>query len=144
MAAAKIWIPCWIIIKQQWTIEEISIFSKSSHKWRAGLSGHNFEWVPSCQVWLNLVQWFQRRRFKCERWWRMMESKWWQKLRVTLVQLATPTVCGHIWSWFTAAPPLKTWICARQVDVFILNLYSNCLLMISRYVLISRPCNYQW
>jgi hypothetical protein len=29
----------WFIIKQQWTIEEISIFSNSSHlEWRAGLS----------------------------------------------------------------------------------------------------------
>ena len=29
----------WLIIKQQWTIEEISIFSNSSHlEWRAGLS----------------------------------------------------------------------------------------------------------
>ena len=29
----------WLILKQQWTIEEISIFSNSSHlEWRAGLS----------------------------------------------------------------------------------------------------------
>ena len=29
----------WFILKQQWTIQEISIFSNSSHlKWRAGLS----------------------------------------------------------------------------------------------------------
>ena len=29
----------WFILKQQWTIEEISIFSNSSHlKWRTGLS----------------------------------------------------------------------------------------------------------
>jgi hypothetical protein len=29
----------WFILKQQWTIEEISIFSKSSHlEWRARLS----------------------------------------------------------------------------------------------------------
>jgi hypothetical protein len=29
----------WFILKQQWTIEEISIFSNSSHlEWRAGLS----------------------------------------------------------------------------------------------------------
>jgi hypothetical protein len=29
----------WLILKQQWTIEEISIFSKSSHlQWRVGLS----------------------------------------------------------------------------------------------------------
>jgi hypothetical protein len=59
------------IIKQQWTIEEISIFSNSSHlEWRAGLSRHNFERdpvkEPPCQAWFNLVQGFQRRRFKCE------------------------------------------------------------------------------
>jgi hypothetical protein len=29
----------WFILKQQWAIEEISIFSKSSHlEWRVGLS----------------------------------------------------------------------------------------------------------
>jgi hypothetical protein len=29
----------WFILKQQWTIEEISIFSNSSHlEWRTGLS----------------------------------------------------------------------------------------------------------
>jgi hypothetical protein len=29
----------WFILKQQWTIEEISIFSNSSHlEWKAGLS----------------------------------------------------------------------------------------------------------
>jgi hypothetical protein len=32
--------------------------------------GHKFERDPPrdhpCQVWFNLVQWFQRRRFKCD------------------------------------------------------------------------------
>jgi hypothetical protein len=35
-----------------------------------GAVGHNFEREPPrdhpCQVWFNLVQWFQRRRFKCD------------------------------------------------------------------------------
>ena len=35
-----------------------------------GTVGHNFERDPhrdhSCQVWFNLVQWFQWRRFKCD------------------------------------------------------------------------------
>jgi hypothetical protein len=35
-----------------------------------GAVGHNFERDPpkdhSCQVWCNLVQWFQRKRFKCD------------------------------------------------------------------------------
>jgi hypothetical protein len=35
-----------------------------------GTVGHKFERDPPrdhpCQVWLNLVQWFQRRRFKCD------------------------------------------------------------------------------
>jgi hypothetical protein len=35
-----------------------------------GTDGHTFERDPPrdhpCQVWFNLVQWFQRRRFKCE------------------------------------------------------------------------------
>jgi hypothetical protein len=60
------------IIKQQWTIEEISIFSNSSHlEWRGGGSvGHNFEMDPPkdhpCEVWFNLVLGFQRSIFKCE------------------------------------------------------------------------------
>jgi hypothetical protein len=55
------------IIKQQWTIEEISIFSNNSHlEWRAGLSRHKFERGPPNQIWFNLVQRFQKRRFKCD------------------------------------------------------------------------------
>jgi hypothetical protein len=55
----------------KWTIEEISIFSNSSHlEWKSGAVGHNFEIglpkdYPS-QIWFNLVQRFQRRRFKCD------------------------------------------------------------------------------
>ena len=51
--------------------------------------GYNFERDPPknhpCQAWFNLVQWFQRRRFKCEslqhmtHWW-TAEAKWCQKL----------------------------------------------------------------
>ena len=33
-----------------------------------------------CQVWFNLVQWFQRRRFKCDNLRHTMDAKWWQKL----------------------------------------------------------------
>jgi hypothetical protein len=37
---------------------------------KGGSVGHNFERDPPkdhpCQVWFNLVQGFQRRRFKCE------------------------------------------------------------------------------
>ena len=59
------------IIKQQWTIEEISIFSNSSHlEWRVGLSDTILKGTHPCQVWFNLVQGFQRRRFKCESLWR--------------------------------------------------------------------------
>jgi hypothetical protein len=35
----------WFILKQQWTIEEISILSNSSHlEWRARLSGTILKW----------------------------------------------------------------------------------------------------
>jgi hypothetical protein len=35
----------WFILKQQWTIEEISIFSNSSHlEWRVELSGTILKW----------------------------------------------------------------------------------------------------
>ena len=34
----------WLVLKQQWTIEEFSIFSNSSHlEWRAGLSNTNLK-----------------------------------------------------------------------------------------------------
>jgi hypothetical protein len=56
----------WLKIEQFWQFEEISIFSNSG----GGAVGHNFERDPprdhSCQVWFNLVQRFQRRRFKCD------------------------------------------------------------------------------
>jgi hypothetical protein len=36
----------WFILKQQWTIEEISIFNNSSHlKWRAGVSDTILKWT---------------------------------------------------------------------------------------------------
>jgi hypothetical protein len=51
----------WLKIKQFWPFEEISIFSNV---------GHNYERDPPrdhpCQVWFDLVERFQRRRFKCD------------------------------------------------------------------------------
>jgi hypothetical protein len=62
----------WFIIKQQWIIEEIYIFSNSSHlEWRVGLSDTIVKGStqgPSLPGLVNLVQRFQRRRFKCESW----------------------------------------------------------------------------
>jgi hypothetical protein len=83
----------WLILKQQWTIEEISIFSNSSHfEWRAGLSdtilkGNKPKDHPS-QICFNLVQGFQRRRFKCESLRRTPDAKWWQKLTWPLARWA--------------------------------------------------------
>ena len=56
----------WLILKQQWAIAEISIFSNSSHlEWRAKLSDTILKWDPPrdhpCHVRFNLVQRFQRR-----------------------------------------------------------------------------------
>ena len=77
----------WLKIEQFWPFEEISIFSNSGHlerraglsdtilKWRpswleVGINGHNFERGPSkdhsTKVWLQLAQWFLRRKLKCE------------------------------------------------------------------------------
>jgi hypothetical protein len=62
-----------------------------------GSVGHNFERDPSkdhpCQVCFNLVQGFQRRRFKCESLrrttdGRTMDAKWWQMLTWTLTRWA--------------------------------------------------------
>ena len=48
------------IIKQQWTIEGISIFSNSSHlEWRVGLSDTILKGNHHSQVW------FLKRRFEC-------------------------------------------------------------------------------
>jgi hypothetical protein len=60
----------WLKIEQFWPFEEISIFSNGGHLgYRTALT-HNFERDPNrdhpCQVWFNLVQRFQRRRFKCD------------------------------------------------------------------------------
>ena len=70
----------WLKIEQFWPFEEISIFSNSHLEWKAILNGgrgchnrHNFERTHfdpprdhPCHVWFNLVQRFQRRRFKCD------------------------------------------------------------------------------
>ena len=57
----------WLKMEQFWPFEEISIYSNGG---LLGADGHNFERDPPrdhpCQVWFNLVQWFQRRRFKCD------------------------------------------------------------------------------
>ena len=61
----------WLKIEQFWPFEEISIFSNSGHlEWRAGLSdtilkGTHPGTIPA-MFWFNLVQRFQRRRFKCD------------------------------------------------------------------------------
>ena len=56
----------WLKIEQFRPFEEISIFSSSGHlEWRAGLSDTIMKGTHPCQVWFNLVQRFQRRRFKC-------------------------------------------------------------------------------
>jgi hypothetical protein len=48
-------------------MKEISIFSNSSHlEWRAGLLDTILKWDYPSQIWFDLVQWFQRRRFKCD------------------------------------------------------------------------------
>ena len=57
----------WIKIEQFWPFEEISIFSNSSHfEWRAGLSDTILKGDHPSQICFNLVQGFQRRRFKCD------------------------------------------------------------------------------
>jgi hypothetical protein len=73
---------------------------------RGGSVGHNFERDPPkdhpCQVWFNLVQGFQRRRFKCESLRRTtMDAKWWQKLTMD------PSKFEHNdhWHW------IKTGVC---------------------------------
>jgi hypothetical protein len=69
----------WLELKQQWTIEEIPIFSNSSH-----LESQTQFWKDPprdhlCQVRFNLVQRFQRRRFKCESLRRTTDAKRWQR-----------------------------------------------------------------
>jgi hypothetical protein len=55
------------IIKQKLTTKEISIFSNSRHfEWRAGLSDTILKGDHPSQICFNLVQRFQRRRFKCD------------------------------------------------------------------------------
>ena len=65
------------IIKQQWTIEEISIFSNSSHlEWRVGLSDTILKGTHPITIPVRFgLIWFRgfhQRRFKCESLWRTM------------------------------------------------------------------------
>jgi hypothetical protein len=57
-----------------------------------GITGHNFGRGPSkdhsTKVWLQLAQWFLRRRFKCESLRRTTDAKWWQKLTWSLARWA--------------------------------------------------------
>jgi hypothetical protein len=60
----------WLKIKQFWPFEDISIFSNGGHLgWRAWILDTIERDPPRdhpCQVWLNLVQRFLKRRFKCD------------------------------------------------------------------------------
>jgi len=61
---------------QQWTIEEISIFSNRIHlECRAELSDTILKGTQPCQAWLNLVRLFQGRRFKSEILWRNPDGR---------------------------------------------------------------------
>ena len=70
-------LPCssfWLTLKQQWTIKISSplfLFLAWWPSWlKVGITGHNFGRGPSkdhsTKVWLQLAQWFLRRRLKCE------------------------------------------------------------------------------
>jgi hypothetical protein len=64
----------WLALKQQWTIKISSplfLFLVWRPSWlEVGITGHNLERGPSkdhsTKVWLQLAQWFLRRRLKCE------------------------------------------------------------------------------
>jgi hypothetical protein len=64
----------WLTLKQQWTIKISSplfLFLAWRPSWlEVGIIGHNFGRGPSkdhsTKVWLQLAQWFMRRRLKCE------------------------------------------------------------------------------
>ena len=65
------WLKIKLRIEQFWPFEEISIFSNGGHLgYRTALTDTIFERDPlrdhPRQVWFNLVQRFQRRRFKCD------------------------------------------------------------------------------
>ena len=74
------------IIKQQWTIEEISVFSNSSHlEWRAGLSdtilkGTHTRAIPA-RFGLIWFRGFRREDLNVKVYdVRQTDAKWWQKL----------------------------------------------------------------
>ena len=55
----------WLKIEQFWPFEEISIFFNGGHLgYRTALTDTFLK--GTCQVWFNLVQRFQGRRFKCD------------------------------------------------------------------------------
>ena len=79
----------WHTLKQQWTIKISSpffLFLAWQPSWlEVGITGHSFGRGPSkdhsTKVWLQLAQWFLRRRLKCEMLTderRTMDEKWWQ------------------------------------------------------------------
>jgi hypothetical protein len=82
-----------------------------------GAVGHNFERDPPrdhpCQVRFNLVQRFQRRRFKCESIRRTTDAKWWQKVTWPLTRWAKNV--GYVafisrrtsYTFTFKSPPLK-------------------------------------
>jgi hypothetical protein len=92
----------WLVLKQQWTIEEISspffLFLAAIYWLEVGITGHNFGRGPSkdhsTKVWSKLTQWFLRRRLKCEKLTTddddglTTDETWWQKLTWPLARWA--------------------------------------------------------
>jgi hypothetical protein len=95
----------------------IFIFSNSSHlEWRAELLDTILKGTHPCQVTFNLVQRFQRRRFKCESLRRTTDAKWWQKLTWPLArwakkrctQLTTASDKAYHGPWFSLGTPASS------------------------------------
>ena len=88
----------WLVLKQQWTIEDISIFSNSSHlEWRAGLSdtilkGTHTGTIPA-RFGLIRLRGFRGEDLNVKVYdVRRTDAKWWQKLTWPLARWAKNTL----------------------------------------------------
>ena len=110
-----------------------------------GTVRHNFERDPpkdhACQVWFNLVQGFQRRRFKCESLRRTTtNAKWWQKPTWPLARWAKKECIKNydaiLLSKYDSAKKKGTKLClrvekwSRSYNIFFLFLHKACWILL--------------
>ena len=133
----------WFIIKQQWTIEEIFIFSNRSHlDWRQGRQTEFWKGTIPAKfglIWVSVVseEMISMWKFTKYDWWTTTKAKWWQKLTWPFARLLKrkQNICDycsvHVYQQFFIH-------LSYNLTVFILDT-CTCIC-----IQLNPPCDFLW